>query len=337
MRVAFFSAKGYERGVFSARCVAGGHELEYIEAALSVGTAPLARGRACVCAFVNDVLSEPVLELLAAGGTRLVALRCAGFNQVDVRAAERLGISVARVPAYSPHAVAEHAVALILALNRKTHRAYNRVREHNFSLDGLTGFDLLGKTVGVIGTGKIGQVFARIMQGFGCRVLAADPKPDPALAACGVVYGSVAEVVSRSDIVSLHCPLTPSTKHLIDSAALASAKPGFMLVNTSRGAVVDSRALIAGLKSGRVGAVGLDVYEEEADLFFRDLSEVVIQDDLFARLLTFPNVLVTAHQAFLTHEALANIADTTLGSIGTFERTGAVPAECAVTGKLLSP
>jgi D-lactate dehydrogenase len=255
------------------------------------------------------------------GGTSLIALRSAGFNHVDLEAADALGLVVARVPAYSPHAVAEHALALVLALNRKIFRAYNRVREGNFSLEGLLGFDLHGKTVGVIGTGKIGLIFARTMRGLGCRVLAFDPYPSAE--AEGVVeYVSRAALYAESDVISLHCPLTPETHHLIDDDAIEAMKPGVMLVNTSRGQLVDTRAVIEGLKRGRIGHLALDVYEEEEDLFFQDLSDRVIRDDVFSRLLTFPNVLITGHQGFFTEEAVTNIAETTLANVTAFE-TGA--------------
>jgi D-lactate dehydrogenase len=253
----------------------------------------------------------------------VVALRCAGYNNVDVAAATRLGITVVRVPAYSPHAVAEHAIALILTLNRQIHRAYNRVREGNFALDGLLGFDLHGRTVGLIGTGRIGVVAARILTGFGCTLLASDPAQDPQALALGVRYVALDELLSTSDIISLHAPLTSTTRHLIDAAAIARMKPGVMLVNTSRGALVDTRAVIDGLKSERIGSLGLDVYEEEADLFFADLSSTVIRDDVFARLLTFPNVVITGHQAFFTREALAAIARTSLENLTCIERGGA--------------
>lgn len=263
-----------------------------------------------------------MIHALAEAGVRLIALRCAGFNHVDLAAAAAAGISVARVPAYSPHAVAEHTVALMLTLNRKTHRAYNRVREGNFALDGLLGFDLHGKTVGIVGTGEIGAVVARILTGFGCTLLAHDPVRNPDCEALGVHYVGLDELLSVSDVITLSCPLTPQTHHLIDAAALARMKRGVMLINTSRGAVVDTEALIKELKSGTVGNVGLDVYEEEADLFFEDLSGSIIRDDLFARLLTFPNVLVTGHQAFFTHEALTAIADTTIANVTAFQRDG---------------
>jgi D-lactate dehydrogenase len=253
----------------------------------------------------------------------MIALRSAGFNHVDLGAAASAGIAVARVPAYSPHAVAEHTVALILRLNRKMHRAFNRVREGNFALDGLLGFDLHGKTVGIVGTGKIGEIVARILNGFGCRLLAFDPDPNPACVALGVEYVALDDLFANSDVITLQCPLTPQTHHMVDRDAIARMKPGVMLINTSRGAVVDTSALIAGLKQGRVGSVGLDVYEEEADLFFEDLSNTFIEDDVFARLLTFPNVLITGHQAFFTHEALSAIAETTIANLSAFERDGA--------------
>jgi D-lactate dehydrogenase len=324
MDIAVFSAKPYDRRFLdAANAAAGGrHRLTYLEARLSAATAILANGAGAACAFVNDQLDAAVLEALAGDGLRLVTLRCAGFNNVDLAAARRLGLTVARVPAYSPEAVAEHAVAMILALNRHIHRAYNRVREGNFALDGLLGFNLKGRTIGIIGTGRIGAAVARIMLGFGCRVLAQDPWPDPTLTALGVGYATVAELLAAADIVTLHCPLTPETHHLIDEAALRRMQPGVMLINTSRGAIVDTPAVIAGLKSGHIGHLGLDVYEEEGDLFFEDLSGRVIQDDVFSRLLTFPNVLVTAHQAFFTAEALTAIAETTIANVTAFETTG---------------
>lgn len=319
MRIAVFSTKPYDRTFLDRANQGQDHELVYLAPRLTAETAALAQGFDGVCAFVNDRLDAEVLLALHAGGVRLVALRSAGFNNVDLPAAERLGITVARVPAYSPHAVAEHAVALLLSLNRMTFRAYNRVREGNFSLDGLLGFDLFGKTVGVVGTGTIGLIFAQIMRGFGCRVLAYDPFPNPD--AAGVVdYVTLDELFAASDIVSLHCPLTPETNHLIDADAIARMKKGVVLINTGRGRVVDTRAVIDGLKSGKIGRLGLDVYEEEEQLFFQDLSQTMIGDDLFMRLTTFPNVLITGHQAFFTGEALTNIAETTLANITAFER-----------------
>lgn len=322
MQVAVFSAKPYDREFLTA-ANGGRHDLTFLEPRLSAETAPLARGADAVCVFVNDIADASVLRILRGLGVRLVVLRCAGFNNVDVAVAEGLGIAVGRVPAYSPHAVAEHTIALILALNRKIHRAYNRVREGNFALDGLIGFDLAGKTVGVVGTGQIGVVVARILAGFGCSVLAHDPVRNPEAIAAGAAYVPLDRLFEASDVVTLHCPLTPQTRHLVDGARIAAARPGFMLINTGRGALVDTRAVIAGLKSGRIGSLGIDVYEEEADLFFEDLSDHVLQDDVFARLLTFPNVLITGHQAFLTREALAAIAGTTVANLTAFDETGA--------------
>jgi D-lactate dehydrogenase len=296
------------------------HELMFLEPRLTAETVKLAEGFSAVCAFVNDQLGEPVLAALAGGGTRLVALRSAGFNHVDLAAAARLGLTVARVPAYSPYAVAEHTVGLILSLNRKLHKSYARVREGNFSLESLLGFDLFERTVGIIGTGKIGAVVARILHGFGCRLLAHDVHENADVKSLGARYVPLDELYAAADIITLHCPLTPQTYHLIDDAAHAKMKPGVMLINTSRGALVDTQAAIDGLKHGRIGYLGLDVYEEEEDLFFQDLSNRVIQDDVFSRLLTFPNVLVTAHQAFFTREALAAIAAQTIANLSAFER-----------------
>ena len=336
MRVMIFSTKPYDRRSFAARNEASGHRLHYREPRLSEETASLAAGFPAVCVFVNDVCDATVLEMLAAGGTRLIALRCAGFNNVDLAAAAALGISVVRVPAYSPHAVAEFTVGMILTLNRQIHRAYNRTRENNFALDGLLGFDLHGKTVGVIGTGKIGALVARTLRvGFGCEVLAFDLAPVAELEAIGIRYVDTGELVARSDIITLHCPLTPDTHHVVNARSIAAAKPGVMLVNTSRGALVDVEAVIDGLKSGKIGYLAIDVYEQEADLFFQDLSNEIIQDDTFQRLLTFPNVLVTGHQAFFTQEALTAIADTTLANIAAFERGEALAN--AVGAELVKP
>lgn len=292
------------------------HDITWLEGRLTAHAAALAAEHEAVCVFVNDDVSARVVEALAAVGVRLILLRSAGFNHVDVPAARAAGMTVARVPAYSPHAVAEHAVALILSLNRQIPRAHARVRDMNFSLAGLEGFDLYGRTVGVVGTGKIGAVFARIMSGFGCIVLATDPEPDTDLP---VRYVGLEQLLVESDIISLHAPLTPGTRHLIDAAALATTKRGVMLVNTSRGALVDTRAVIDALKAGHLGYLALDVYEEEEALFFRDLSDQVVQDDIFARLQTFPNVLITAHQAFFTRDALTAIAEITLGNATAFE------------------
>jgi D-lactate dehydrogenase len=337
MKIAMFDTHRYDRDSFEAANVAGAHAISFLEPRLTSETAPLARSHDAVCSFVNDRVDEPTLQTLLEGGTRLIALRSAGYNHVDLAAAARLGLTVVRVPEYSPYAVAEHAVALVLALNRKIHRAYARVREWNFSLEGLVGFDLHGKTVGIVGTGRIGQVAAGIFHGFGCRVLAYDLRPDPALVSrLGARYVDLAGLYRESDIVSLHVPLTPATRHVIDAAALAAMKPGVTLVNTGRGALIDSRALLESLKSGHLGAAGLDVYEEEEGIFFRDLSNQVLQDDVLARLLTFPNVIITSHQAFLTREALANIARITLENVTAFERGESLRNEVRV-GDVLAP
>jgi D-lactate dehydrogenase len=282
----------------------------------------LAAGSNAVCAFVNDRLDRATIAFLSRHGVKLVALRSAGFNNVDLTAARQCGLAIARVPAYSPEAVAEHTVALILALDRKIHRAYARVREGNFALDGLLGFNIAGRTFGVVGVGKIGMAVARIMRAFGCTVLAYDPKPDPDLQAAGGRYVPLPDLLAQADIISLHCPLTPETRHLINARAIDRMKPGVMLINTSRGAVIDTPAVIAGLKSGKIGYLGLDVYEEEGDLFFEDLSDQLLEDDVFARLLTFPNVLITGHQGFFTNEALTAIAETTIANLTRFEETG---------------
>lgn len=318
MRVAVFSTKPYDEEFLAGAARSSSHELVFFEPRLTVETTPLADGFDAVCPFVNDDLSAPVLESLAAGGTRLLVLRSAGFNHVDLVAAARLGMTVARVPAYSPYAVAEHAVALILTLDRRVHRAYNRVREGNFALTRLLGFDLHGRTVGIIGTGTIGTVFARIMGGFGCELLAHDPVPNPECAELGVRYVPLDELFAGADIISLHCPLSPETHHVVDGAAIASMKRGVLLVNTGRGALLDTVAAIDGLKSGQIGYLGLDVYEEEEALFFRDRSDEVLRDDVFARLLTFPNVIITGHQAFFTREALEHIAATTIGNFDAY-------------------
>lgn len=336
VRIAVFSTRSYDRQTLEFANAGSGHELVFFEERLTADTAGLAAGCPGICAFANDSLGAETLLELRSAGVRLITLRSAGFNHIDVRAAEELGLVVARVPEYSPHAVAEHTVSLMLCLNRKLHRAYQRVREQNFSLGGLLGFDMHGKTTGVVGTGRIGLVLCRILTGFGCRVVASDPVPSPECERLGVMYVEPSVLLAESDIVSLHCPLTPVTRHLIDEEAVERMKPGVMLINTSRGAVVDTRAVIQGLKSGRIGSLGLDVYEEEADLFFQDLSEEVIQDDVFARLMTFPNVLITAHQAFFTGEAMANIAATTIENIDGFA-AGAVPEAHLVTSALLAP
>lgn len=321
MKIAVFSAKRYDREFLEA-ANAGRHTLRFLEPHLDEETCSLAAGFDAVCVFVNDSLNAEVLGTLAAFGVKLVALRCAGFNNVDVAAASRLGIGVVRVPAYSPHAVAEHAVGLVLMLNRKLHRAYNRVREGNFALDGLLGFDLHGRTVGIVGTGRIGTVFAGIMAGFGCKIIAFDPTPSPERMPPGTVHASIDEVFAASDIISLHCPLTPQNHHLVGEKAIAGMKRGVMLINTSRGALIDTPFVIAALKTGQIGALGLDVYEEESDLFFEDLSDRIIPDDVFSRLLTFPNVVITGHQAFFTREALEKIAQTTMANLADWEAGG---------------
>lgn len=317
MKIAFFSTKTYDREFFDRYVTT--HQITYYEGRLRMPTVELTKGCDAVCVFVNDRLNAEVIAALKQNGVKLIALRCAGFNNVDLEAAKEKGIRVVRVPAYSPHAVAEHAVALILTLNRKTHKAYNRVREGNFSLERLTGFDLYGKTIGVIGTGKIGQAFCNIMLGFGSKVLAFDLIEDKELAAKGVEYVPLIDVLQQSDIISLHCPLNEQTSHIINKQTIEMMKEGVMLVNTSRGGLIDTINVIEGLKNGKIGYLGLDVYEQEEKLFFKDLSENIIQDDVIMRLLSFPNVLITSHQGFFTEEALIQIAQTTLDNIDAFE------------------
>jgi D-lactate dehydrogenase len=327
VKVAVFSAKPYDREFFADINHSFSHELIFLEPHLNAETAILAQGAAAVCVFVNDCVDRATLQTLAKFGIRLVALRCAGFNNVDRSAAAELGVKLARVPAYSPHAVAEHTIALMLALNRNIPRAHARVHEGNFSLTGLLGFDMFGKTAGIVGTGRIGSMVARLLTGFGCRVIASDVIENAACLALGVTYVALEDLLARSDIISLHCPLTPETRHLVNAEAIARMKPGAMLINTSRGAVVETKAVIAGLKTRKIGYLGIDVYEEEGDLFFEDCSNQIIQDDVFSRLLTFPNVLVTGHQAFFTREALAEIARVTLSNITEFERGNALTNE----------
>jgi D-lactate dehydrogenase len=320
MRVAAFSVKPYDTSSLAAASAGLPIEWAWFEPRLDRHTARLAEGAVAINCFVNDQLDAATLDILAAQGVKLITLRCAGFNQVDLAAAARLALPVVRVPEYSPHAVAEHTIGLMLTLDRRLHKAYNRVREGNFSLDGLLGFDLFGRTAGVVGTGRIGRRVAEILLGFGCRVLAYDPTPEPELAARGVVFLPLDELLAASDIVTLHCPLKPNTRHLIDAAALARMKRGAMLVNTSRGGLVDTPAVIEALKTGQLGHLGLDVYEEEADLFFDDHSNSIIHDDVFSRLLTFPNVVITAHQAFFTQNALDAIAAQTVRNLVHFHR-----------------
>ena len=319
MRILVFSTHSYDRDSFeAARGERADLTFDYTSVRLESRTATLAAGFDAVCCFVDDDVDASVLETLAAQGTHLVLLRCTGYNNVDLEAAESLAIAVMRVGSYSPYSVAEFAAGLILTLNRKIHRAYNRVREGNFRLGGLLGFDLHGKTAGIVGTGRIGVALAHILNGFGCELLAYDPYPAAECETLGVRYVPLSELLAASHIVSLHLPLTPQTRHLIDAGALAGMRPGAMLINTSRGALVDARAVVEALKDGQLGAVGLDVYEEEGDMYFTDHSDRIIDDDVFARLLTFPNVVVTGHQAFFTQEAMDTIAHTTLRNIDDF-------------------
>lgn len=337
MKIAVFNTRAYDRQFLNAANTQSNHELVYCEPRLDQTTAPLAEGFPAVCIFVNDVADAQTLEILAANGTKFILLRCAGFNQVNLKAAAELGIRVARVPAYSPYSVAEHAAGLVLVLNRKLYRAYNRVRDDNFALDGLLGFDLHGRTVGVVGTGKIGMVFAQIMHGFGCQLLGYDAYPTPSFEAIGAArYVELSELLENSDIISLHCPLLPETHHLINANAIDQMKPGVMLINTSRGALIDTKAVIQGIKSGKVGYLGIDVYEQEDNLFFEDLSNTVIQDDDFQLLQSFPNVVITAHQAFFTHDALSSIAETTLSNANQFEHGQECPNELKFQEKVVT-
>ncbi len=315
MKITFFSTQPYDKEFFNASNVDYGFDLEFHKSALDEMNAQSVTGSVAVCLFVNDACNASVIEKLAARGVKLIALRCAGFNNVDLQAAAKAGLKVVRVPAYSPYAVAEHAVALILTLNRKIHKAYNRVREQNFSLTGLLGFDLFGKTVGVIGTGNIGQTFCRIMLGFGCRVMAFDLIANRDMEKLGVEYTDITSLLAEADIVSLHCPLNDATRHLINEETLPLMKDGVMLINTGRGALIDTKAAIHALKSGKLGSLGIDVYEQEEKLFFRDHSTDIIQDDTIQRLMSFPNVIITAHQAFFTQEAMTQIAAITLTNI----------------------
>ncbi|MBS7563948.1 2-hydroxyacid dehydrogenase [Mucilaginibacter sp. Bleaf8] len=316
MKIAVFSTYHYDEEFLNRFNT--GHELTYFILPLNEQTAQLTAGFEAVCIFVNDTVNEAVLRILHANGVKLIVLRCAGFNNVDIKAADALGIPVLRVPAYSPEAVAEHAMALILTLNRKTHKAYNRVREGNFSLERLMGFNLHNRKVAVIGTGNIGKAFCNILKGFGCRISAYDVYPDAELAASGVTYGSLEETLSEADVVSLHCPLLDSTRHMINAKTLELFKSGAMLINTSRGGLIDTQDVIEALKSGRLGYLGLDVYEQESNLFFHDYSEGIIQDDIIMRLISFPNVLITSHQGFFTKEAIEQIARTTFHNIDAF-------------------
>jgi len=333
MKTAVFSTKPYDEKCLLAANLEAGHDLEFFEEKLTIHTATLVDGHEAICTFVNDELSAPILNVLHKHGVRFIALRCAGFNQVDLRHAAALGIKISHVPAYSPYAVAEYALTLILALNRRVHRAYNRVRDGNFSIDGLLGFDLNGSTIGLVGTGKIGRVFAKLLTGFGVRILGYDVVENPEFVALGGEYVDRKTLFAQSDIISLHCPLTPETFHIINGDSIALMKKGVMIINTSRGALVDAMAVIRGLKSEQIGYLGLDVYEQEADIFYENLSEQIIKDDILQRLLTFPNVLVTSHQAYFTATALHNIAETTIGNISDF--AGGGPLNHEVTAQMV--
>lgn len=327
MKLAVFSSKAWVKESFIPVNSEYGYDITFFEPRLNIDTVSLAQGHDAICVFVNDVMDGAVLARLNDMGVKLIALRNAGFNNVDIATAQQLGIRVVRVPAYSPYAVAEHTLGLILSLNRKFHRAYTRVRDSNFALDGLLGFDLNGKTVGVVGTGKIGRIFAGLMKGLNCRILGYDKFPNQEAKDMGMEYVDLPQLYREADIISLHCPLTHETYHMINEYAISAMKTGVMIINTSRGPLIDTNAVIEGLKSGKVGYLGLDVYEEEQDLFFENLSDTVIQDDQFVRLLTFPNVLITGHQAFFTKEAIDNIARTTFGNIKQVIEEGSSPNE----------
>ncbi|MBN1494032.1 MAG: 2-hydroxyacid dehydrogenase [Candidatus Omnitrophica bacterium] len=327
IKIAFFDAKPYDKGSFEAVNKEFGFEIKYFKSHLTEDNVSLTQGFDAICIFVNDMVTKTIIETLSRNNVKLIALRCAGYNNVDLKAIWQK-IHVVRVPAYSPYAVAEHTLALILGLNRKTHKAYHRTRDGNFAINGLLGFDLNGKTAGIIGTGKIGKITAGILRGFGMRVLLYDKFPDEKYAAAsGCTYVPLEELYKESDIISLHCPLTPETHYIINEVSINTMKKGVMIINTGRGKLIDTKALIQGLKSGQIGSAGLDVYEEESEYFFEDFSNSVIEDDVLARLLTFPNVLVTAHQAFFTEEALRNIAETTLTNIKLFFEKNELPNE----------
>jgi D-lactate dehydrogenase len=319
MKIGFYSSQPYDITYFEKVNAGYKHVLVFHEYQLNEETVDLVKDVECICVFVNDKLTAPVLKKLYEKGVRLIALRCAGFNNVDLNVADQLGLTVVRVPAYSPESVAEHTIGLMLSLSRHIHRAYNRVRESNFSLNGLLGFELHHATVGIVGTGQIGTALAKILTGFGSRVIAYDPVPNDECVALGVKYEDFKSLCQQSDVISLHCPLTPQTQHIINRDSLREMKKGIMIINTSRGAVVDTEAVIDSLKEGHIGYLGLDVYEQEENLFFKDLSDEIIADDIFERLLTFPNVLITGHQAFFTEQALNNIAETTLTNIRRYE------------------
>ncbi len=320
MKVGIYSAKQYEQVFFEKAAVGLSHELKFMTSGLTKGTAALSKGCSAICCFVTDQLNADVIKLLNGQGIRLIALRSAGYDHVDLQAAKAVGLTVVRVPAYSPHAIAEFAVGLILVLSRKITRAHDRVRLHNFSLEGQLGFNIQGKTVGIIGTGNIGTIFSKIMSGFDCRILAYDPKPNDACKKIGVTYTTLQEIFQHSDIISLHCLLNDETQHIINRDALAIMNSGVMLINTGRGALIDTPAVIESLKDGKIGALGIDVYENETPLFFKDYSDDIVLDDQFVRLQAFPNIIITGHQAYLSEEALKSIADTTLENITAFEK-----------------
>lgn len=316
-KIAFFSTQPYDRKLFEN--ASEKHDFEFFETRLRAQTVNLTNGYDGVCVFVNDKLEEDVIRGISENGVKLIALRCAGFNNVDLKAAKKYNVKVLRVPAYSPEAVAEHALALMMTLARKTHKAYNRVRDSNFSLVNLTGFTIHGKTIGIIGTGQIGQAFCRIIAGMGAKIVAYDKYPSDAMKKLGVAYKEMDKVLQESDIISLHCPLTPETHHIINQETLRKMKKGAMLINTSRGKLVDTLSVIDALKSEHLGSLAIDVYEEEEKLFFRDLSEKIIRDDQISRLMIFPNVLITAHQGFFTQESLNQIKETTIKNFDDFE------------------
>lgn len=319
MKIALYSAKAYDRQYFDQANADKQFHIDFLDMRLDLKSAQLAHGVEAVCAFVNDDLSAPVLAQLVSGGTRIIAMRCAGYNNVDLDAAQTLGLTVVRVPAYSPEAVAEHTIGLMMTLNRRIHKAYQRTRDANFALDGLVGFNMHGRTAGIVGTGKIGIATLRILKGFGMHLLAHDPFENPAALELGVRYVDLETLFREADVLSLHCPLFKENYHMLNAAAFDKMKKGVMIINTSRGALLDSVAAIEALKQGKIGSLGLDVYEEEGNLFFEDKSNEVITDDVFRRLSACHNVLFTGHQAFLTREALVAIASTTLGSIAAWK------------------
>lgn len=332
MKISFFDTHSFEKPIFVSQNKSYDFDIDFIDTRLDSTTALLASGSQAVCSFVNDKIDEACIDQLSRIGVRLIALRCAGFNHVDLQAAQKKDITVCRVPGYSPHSVAEYTIGLLLCLNRKIHKSYLRVRELDFSLKGLVGFDLYGKTVGVLGTGKIGSLVAQILAAFGCNVLCCDEFPSAQLSTNpNIKYVDLKTLAKESDVISLHVPLTPQTHHMVDQKMLSDTKPGVYIINTGRGALIDSKALIKALKSGHIGGAALDVYEEEEAVFFKNVSDQILQDDTLARLLTFPNVLISSHQAFLTKEALENIADTTLKNMSQFDQTASVAVDALVT------